>query len=129
MAINAADFVVTKTIPLAAGLKLCFGVWTPSDGTTAVGAANSYTSGGETITKAIAKAAFGFDEIKFMSFEPLILADKSAARPMVFDHAVSGTTLGKLHVYVAATGAEVASTTNLNTTSVNTSRFVVMGVG
>lgn len=121
MALVAGDFsVITKPIPIQAGLKEIVVKWTPS---------GTYTAGGEVLTKAIAAAAFGMSEVKQITCEDLVLADFSATRPVVFDHATSGTTLGKIHVFVAATGAEVAGGTNLNATSTNTCRMRIIGLG
>ena len=112
MALAASDFTVTSKVPLGVGLYLITGNYT--------GPA-SYASGGEDITSAIARAAFGVSEIKFLHLSPAVNTSTGAAVSLVYDKD-AGTNLGKIraintglgaHTHdVKVIGGQAATTTN-----------------
>lgn len=90
MAFGANEFTITKRLPIAAGVQMVVGKWTPSA---------AYTSGGETITQAICKAAFGLNTIYWMQFAPLVAANGATIAYAYFDHTVvAGTSQGKIRI-------------------------------
>ena len=100
MALAATQFTSKKTVLLGAGMKMSVGTFT--------GPA-SYTSGGEDMTNALAKAIFGMVNVKYLSFTPLVDNDNAAlAVGVAFDHAAAGSSQGKIR-FVNALGAHLHS--------------------
>jgi hypothetical protein len=98
MAIAAADFTITDTIPLGKGRRMVWGRYTPS---------GTYTSGGEGLTTAIANAKIGLSTIAYMNFTPLVTAAGTSYATLVYDHTASAGILGKIHFTGNGAGAHV----------------------
>lgn len=94
MGILAADFTVTSTIKLGKGKRQVVGRYTPS---------GTYTSGGETMTAAIASAALGLSTITYFNFTPLVTAVGTTYSNLVYDG--TPTALGKIHAQGGGTSA------------------------
>lgn len=88
MALAASDFTLVKRRGVAPGTWVVTGKYTgPS----------SYTSGGESLTNAILKAATGLNTITTASFSPMFNTSGNTGVSVVFDHvAVVGTSQGKI---------------------------------
>ena len=97
MALAAGDFVQSRSpIPLGVGVKLVMGTYTGPE---------SYASGGESITTTIARSAFGVSKIYFLSFTPAVKAADGTSVTLVFDHNISGSSLGKIRAQAGGVGA------------------------
>lgn len=88
MALTAADFSNLEVAYLGPNLKVVTGKWT--------GPA-SYASGGEALTQTIAARGIGLKQIFSLTFTPLVDENNAALGvQVVFDHNLSGTTIGKI---------------------------------
>ena len=116
MALAATQFTRKKTTLLGAGMKMVVGTFT--------GPA-SYTSGGEDMTNALAKAIFGMANVRYLHLTMLIDNDNAALGvAAAFDHARTASSQGKirflntlpahLHPFLVKGGTAAAGTDTMN---------------
>jgi len=97
VALAATQFTRQKVSWLGPGVKRVTGVFT--------GPA-SYTSGGEALTLAIARAALGLKEVRSLQFTAAVKASDGTSVDLVFDHnVVANTSHGKIRARTSGSTA------------------------